>query len=174
MKNVEQKLIGRHLFIRRGLYSHHGIYVGNDRIIHYGEEQSSLMPQICKTNFIEFCSGQEVFVRVYFGNFFSCEEIVARANSRLGEDEYNLQFNNCEHFASWCITGKSDCQQEDAIRRPIVGLPRAIGRTTLGWAFSVKDRYCDFKMKRFLKSYTEITSLLALAEGVIPQKSYFA
>jgi len=33
------------------------------------------------------------------------EEILSRAYSRLGEDRYNLIFNNCEHFASWCATG---------------------------------------------------------------------
>ena len=25
-----------------------------------------------------------------------------RAMGRLGEQDYNLLFNNCEHFATWC------------------------------------------------------------------------
>ena len=26
--------------------------------------------------------------------------------SRIGEQKYNLLFNNCEHFANWCKTGR--------------------------------------------------------------------
>ena len=29
-----------------------------------------------------------------------------RAMSRIGEQNYNLLFNNCEHFANWCKTGR--------------------------------------------------------------------
>jgi hypothetical protein len=29
-----------------------------------------------------------------------------RALGRLGEQRYNLIFNNCEHFAHWCKTGR--------------------------------------------------------------------
>ena len=41
------------------------------------------------------------------GNFelYSPEETIARAQSRIGEKEYNLVTNNCEHFALWCKTG---------------------------------------------------------------------
>jgi hypothetical protein len=31
---------------------------------------------------------------------------LARALGRLGEQRYNLIFNNCEHFAHWCKTGR--------------------------------------------------------------------
>jgi hypothetical protein len=31
---------------------------------------------------------------------------VHRALGRLGEQRYNLIFNNCEHFAHWCKTGR--------------------------------------------------------------------
>ena len=30
---------------------------------------------------------------------------------RLGEQQYDLFFNNCEHFANWCKTGRSECLQ---------------------------------------------------------------
>ena len=36
---------------------------------------------------------------------FSDEETVERARSRLGENQYRLFSNNCEHFAIWCKTG---------------------------------------------------------------------
>lgn len=42
---------------------------------------------------------------------YSPEETVQRARSRLGEKEYNLLLNNCEHFAIWCKTGLSKSYQ---------------------------------------------------------------
>ena len=36
---------------------------------------------------------------------------------RLGEEEYNLITNNCEHFAMWCKTGESvSCQVNQIVR----------------------------------------------------------
>lgn len=39
------------------------------------------------------------------------EQILARAWSRAGESHYNLLFNNCEHFATWCFYGVSTSSQ---------------------------------------------------------------
>ncbi|XP_068726964.1 uncharacterized protein [Montipora capricornis] len=39
------------------------------------------------------------------------DEVVSRARSRLGEREYHLLKNNCEHFAMWCKTGRSLSEQ---------------------------------------------------------------
>ena len=35
--------------------------------------------------------------------------------SRLGEQNYNLLFNNCEHFATWCKTGRHSSGQVDSV-----------------------------------------------------------
>ncbi|WP_429195258.1 lecithin retinol acyltransferase family protein, partial [Aeromonas veronii] len=40
-------------------------------------------------------------------------ESLARAHQRLGERAYNLQFNNCEHFVTWCIQGVHHSEQVD-------------------------------------------------------------
>ncbi|MCV7303508.1 lecithin retinol acyltransferase family protein [Mycobacterium barrassiae] len=37
--------------------------------------------------------------------------VVGRAESKLGSKEYNLVTNNCEHFATWCCTGRIASQQ---------------------------------------------------------------
>ena len=34
------------------------------------------------------------------------DKVVARARSMLGKPGYDLIFNNCEHFATWCVTGE--------------------------------------------------------------------
>ena len=37
--------------------------------------------------------------------------VIERAESRLGERQYDLFFNNCEHFANWCKAGRAECMQ---------------------------------------------------------------
>lgn len=46
---------------------------------------------------------------------YSNEETIERAYSRLGESDYNILSNNCEHFAIWCKTGVSESHQVNAI-----------------------------------------------------------
>lgn len=42
---------------------------------------------------------------------YSPEETVQRARKELGKKNYNLFFNNCEHFAIWCKTGIHESHQ---------------------------------------------------------------
>mgnify|MGYP006326285161 CR=1 FL=1 len=37
---------------------------------------------------------------------YSPTEIIERARLRLGENRYNVIFNNCEHFVRWCRCGE--------------------------------------------------------------------
>lgn len=39
------------------------------------------------------------------------EEAVERARSKLGEQEYSLVYNNCEHFVNWVVTDRSESSQ---------------------------------------------------------------
>ena len=56
-------------------------------------------------------------------NIFSPEETVRRAESQLGMRGYNIAFNNCEHFAFWCKTGKhASSQTENVITALVKGL----------------------------------------------------
>ena len=48
-------------------------------------------------------------------HLFSPEETVERAYSRLGERDYNLLTNNCEHFAIWCKTNLSESWQVEKL-----------------------------------------------------------
>ncbi|OPY55810.1 MAG: NC domain protein [Pelotomaculum sp. PtaU1.Bin035] len=50
-------------------------------------------------------------------NLYSPSETVQRARNRLGEADYDLFGNNCEHFAIWCKTGMHRSYQVE--RRPI-------------------------------------------------------
>jgi hypothetical protein len=91
-----------------GVYEHHGIDCGDGTVIHYykGGEQ----PTIARTSFDVFARGNPVFVKPVTVSYVP-DIVVERAESRLGEQNYNLLTNNCEHFATWCKTGKNESQQ---------------------------------------------------------------
>lgn len=44
-------------------------------------------------------------------DYGECEEIIGRALKYYGARRYSQMFNNCEHFASYCFTGKSESKQ---------------------------------------------------------------
>ena len=54
---------------------------------------------------------QEVIVYLVLHGSFDRDLVLARAQSKIGEEKYNLVTNNCEHFAMRCITGRSSCDQ---------------------------------------------------------------
>ena len=56
--------------------------------------------------------------------YFLPQEIVRRARSRLGENDYRLLTNNCEHFCNWCLDGVSHSAQ---VERPLVLPFRVLG-----------------------------------------------
>jgi hypothetical protein len=87
-------------------HHHDGIDLGDGRVIHLaagpGESKTSACVRI--DSFETFANGGVVTVRHYSGTR-DPEEVVARAMSRLGVGgDYDLVFNNCEHFARWCVT----------------------------------------------------------------------
>jgi hypothetical protein len=76
----------------------------------------------------EFAAGHEVWVRLNATAKFVGLEAVRRARSRLGEDDYRLLTNNCEHFCSWCLFGENRSQQVEAcITHPRVALHAVAG-----------------------------------------------
>ena len=112
---------GSHLCSSRGIYDHHGIYIGDNQVIHYsGFAEAFKKGAITQTSLESFMGGgNDLKVVNYpsYQNTYSLEEIVHRAQACLGEDDYNLFFNNCEHFACWCVTGKARSEQVQAIMR---------------------------------------------------------
>jgi hypothetical protein len=100
--------VGTHLSVDRGLYTHHGIWLGMDRVIHYAGEPGGDMKnsEIAITSLDEFLKGGVLKVRDYPSQF-EPHEIIARALLRLGERAYSLLNNNCEHFVTWCRLGDS-------------------------------------------------------------------
>ncbi|WP_330205431.1 lecithin retinol acyltransferase family protein [Cyanobacterium sp. DS4] len=104
----DQIYVWRNFRSLEGVYQHHGIDVGDGSVIHY-RKPSEIIEQ---TSWDTFSRGNSVYMREYPQGFtFIPEVVVKRAFTRLGENKYNLVFNNCEHFATWCKTGVSESQQ---------------------------------------------------------------
>ena len=100
-----------HIFVNRLGYTHHGIDLGDGRVIHYtGEVAQKSEARIRASSIDEFAAGGQVRVREY-GECDPPEVVAERARQRLHEDDYSLIFNNCEHFATWCKTGRHESEQ---------------------------------------------------------------
>ena len=106
---------GDHLVVGRTAYTHHGIYIGNGEVIHFSDDYG-----VERISLDEFSQGKQVRVRDYGDSSYSPEERVERAKSRLGEDDYNLVTNNCEHFAAWVATGKHESKQVRNVTNVVV------------------------------------------------------
>jgi hypothetical protein len=93
-----------HLQVPRqhGLFNHHGIDLGDGTVAHYLEGRA-----ILRSPLQEFSRDQPLSVVEYpKGSCSPAGVTLRRAMGRLGEQNYNLLFNNCEHFAHWCKTGR--------------------------------------------------------------------
>ena len=97
--------VGDHLVTPRTGYTHHGLYIGNQKVIHYEGKFGSDSGRIAKVTLAEFCEGASCRVRDYPLRVYGRKESVERAYQRIGECNYNLVLNNCEQFVAWCIMG---------------------------------------------------------------------
>ena len=103
---------GDHLITERLSYTHHGIYLGNNKVIHYSGLANGLRAGPVEiTDLSTFSQGKSTYVMQHNSRTFSHRQTIKRARSRLSEDKYNLLLNNCEHFINWCIYGKASSPQ---------------------------------------------------------------
>jgi len=107
---------GTELIVDQCGYRHHGIYVGNGRVIHYRGWISILH------GLVEECALEDFLGRHSWRqgqtpkNPAHGDAIVLRARSRVGERNYSIIWNNCEHLCSWCHSGESRSAQVDRVR----------------------------------------------------------
>jgi len=104
---------GTHLTTQRRGYVHHGLYVGQGRVIHYaGFKALWHRGPVEEVSLEEFAGGHGWQARSH-GRVarFAGALAVERARSRLGEDRYAIWSNNCEHFVEWCLHGTARSEQ---------------------------------------------------------------
>lgn len=127
----EEPPLGAHLVTPRLGYAHHGVYVGGGVVVHYGgfvfHRRRGPVEEISLTRFAQ---RHPICVRPSGPNSRHCEEIVRRARSRLGENQYRLFSNNCEHFSEWCVNGVHRSSQLDRLRARLQLVSRTVGQLT--------------------------------------------
>jgi len=104
---------GDHLKVSRGAYTHHGIDAGGGEVIHFaGEPLRRRHCQVEVTDTAHFCRGgaPEVVASPPPGEV---EAVLERARGQIGRTGYSVIFDNCEHFAHWCLTGSHRSRQVD-------------------------------------------------------------
>lgn len=93
---------GDHLYVNRWLgldYSHHGLYIGRGDVIHYSQFKVRI------DSLEDFAQGGNIHL-MDSDLIYTIDTVIRRAKSKLGEEEYDLLFNNCEHFVNWCRNGE--------------------------------------------------------------------
>ncbi|HTT09608.1 MAG TPA: lecithin retinol acyltransferase family protein [Burkholderiaceae bacterium] len=121
---------GAHLLTPRRAYTHHGIYVGDGRVVHYaGLCRSLVRGPVEEVSLEEFADGQIVLVKLADVALYPAAAIVERARSRLGEDRYRIATNNCEHFCEWCLRGESRSEQVERL----LAWPRQLPFCIFAW-----------------------------------------
>jgi hypothetical protein len=117
-----------HLVTFRCGYMHHGIHVGEGKVVHYaGLSRNWASGPVEETTLTAFAHDRPVWVLPHVNPRFDRHEIIERARSRLGESHYRVLSNNCEHLCEWCVQGESRSWQVEALRRA----PRRIFRAVL-------------------------------------------
>jgi len=112
----EEPSLGAHLVTPRFAFAHHGIYIGGGRVVHYGSLAHPWRRKpVEEVSLRSFAQHHELWIRAHATPRFAPEEVIGRARSRLGEDEYRLLSNNCEHFCEWCVQGEHRSYQVDVL-----------------------------------------------------------
>ncbi|XP_050392476.1 phospholipase A and acyltransferase 2 [Patella vulgata] len=144
----------------RGLYSHYGVYVGNEEIVHLaGEDEYDGLGDV-NTSHLFSISGQR-FNKAWVkkDSFWTVtsnsrakinnkdnkrkplpkRQIVENALSRLGRVGYNLIYSNCEHFANWC---RYEVEKSEQVDNWLTGLALGVAGvlTVVGAAFLMPQK----------------------------------
>lgn len=98
-------------------YDHYGIYIGNNKVIHFcstnGKAEDTQIQETSMEPY--FKRGKYFILNVVSTSKFSPEETLKRAKEKLGEKNYDLLQNNCEDFALWCKTDNCRSYQIDKL-----------------------------------------------------------
>jgi len=101
-------------------YSHYGIDLGNGKVAHFQADSFWVRREsvIVEADIETFLKDGTLKVVYDIPYKFSRKDVVERAKAAMGTDfgGYSILFNNCEHFAMWCVTGVRESRQSFVIR----------------------------------------------------------
>ena len=117
--------VERHVSGSAVTYQHHGIDVGDGTVVH-ARPHDFRNPfgggRVERTTWEEFAGARPVRVRNEPPATFPADEVVARALRHVGREGYSLAVDNCEHFATWCATGRRASRQVDIVIDRVCGV----------------------------------------------------
>ncbi len=115
---------GDHLFVwrrHRGIpFQHHAIDIGDGTVVHFTDGAGGVAgPGMDANRFAIGRTPREELTPEGRGTLHTvrheqplpAEEVVTRAIESVGRQGYHLVFDNCEHFANWCVLGSADSRQ---------------------------------------------------------------
>ncbi len=114
-------LPGDHIYVKRKgrFYTHHGIYMGDGKVIHFaGSIREKIDPVVHETDLSKFLKGG-ILRRRDYKQGLPASETIRIAREQLSDRSYSMVWNNCEHFATYCATGRKKSQQ---VKRILSGL----------------------------------------------------
>lgn len=128
--------LGAHIVTPRRGYMHHGIYVGQGRVVQYrGLARGLCTGPVEDVSLAQFAHGHTLRVRAEASPCFDSAEVVRRARSRIGENRYRLLTNNCEHFCEWCLRAEPRSYQVDEwFSRPRLALRTMISSVSTSYS----------------------------------------
>ena len=136
---------GDHFFVwrrHRGIpFQHHVIDVGDGTVVHFSDGDSGVAgPSGDPSQFAVLRTSIEVVTRdgrdrmhvIEHEKSLAPSEIVERAISQVGRRGYHLIFDNCEHFACWCVLNREESRQVSIAyeRATAIGV-KAVANTAL-------------------------------------------
>lgn len=131
----EEPQPGSHLISPRCGYMHHGIYLGDGKVVHYaGLARGQFRGRIEEVSLAQFAYGRRVWRRSSDVPAFVPQAVIRRARSRVGENRYRILANNCEHFCEWCLRGESRSYQVERFLFSLRALGRMFGVLSLAAA----------------------------------------
>ena len=135
-------ILGDHIYVRRRglLYSHHGIYAGDGMVIHFkGTDKEKRNPVVVVTDMDNFLRSGKLKRRNYKRRL-PPSETLRIAREHLSKKGYSLTFNNCEHFATYCATGKKKSAQVRKVFGSIAAITLAVTGAVIKKKLQVKEK----------------------------------
>lgn len=113
--------------VKHRFYYHYGVYIDDSNIVQFGLAEDAVNKaedvRVLSSDVSHFCNGTDVECAVLSpmekAKRRSPEETCAYAVSHIGDRDYNIIHNNCEHFAYQCVFGEKTAPGMDSIRDKI-------------------------------------------------------
>lgn len=122
---------------------HHGIDIGDGSVIHLAPKSGSRIAlrdnsgqfSVRKDTLVEFARGKPIR-QVEYAFRLAIEQTIELAEGYVGRTGYHILDNNCEHFATYCATGKCGSRQIEFGESTVASFASA--STKVFWLLSSK------------------------------------